>query len=101
MAEKEVITTEATENEEVKAVKQTKQVATKETKAKKAKVKEKKGGNKFKAYISEIKKVTWPSFKEVVSRTGVVLAFVGIFVVVLLGMSLGLRPLFNLLTSFM
>ena len=35
--------------------------------------------------ISELKKVTWPTFAEVVKRTGVVLAFVIIFGVIIFG----------------
>ena len=34
---------------------------------------------------SELKKVTWPSFKEVVKQTSIVLAIVIVFAVVLLG----------------
>lgn len=38
-----------------------------------------------KGTASELKKVTWPSFSEVVRRTGVVLAVVLIFAVILFG----------------
>ena len=34
---------------------------------------------------SELKKVTWPKFKEVVKQTGIVLVFVIVFAVVLFG----------------
>lgn len=34
---------------------------------------------------NELKKVTWPSFKEVVKQTGIVLVFVLVFGVVLFG----------------
>lgn len=34
---------------------------------------------------NELKKVTWPGFKQVVKQTGIVLAFVLIFGIVLLG----------------
>jgi len=40
---------------------------------------------KAKETISEIKKVTWPTFGEVVRKTGVVLAVVIIFAVVIFG----------------
>ena len=44
----------------------------------------KKRGNVFKETFSELKKVTWPSFSTVVKQTGIVLAVVLIFLVVLL-----------------
>ncbi len=56
-------------------------------------------GRKFKATISELKKVTWPSFGEVVKQTGTVLAFVMFFTVVLLGMNYLMQLLFTLFTS--
>lgn len=34
---------------------------------------------------NELKKVTWPKFKDVVKQTGIVLVFVLVFAVVLLG----------------
>lgn len=34
---------------------------------------------------NELKKVSWPSFKEVVKQTGIVLAFVVVFAIVLFG----------------
>ena len=40
---------------------------------------------KIKEIFSELKKVTWPSFKEVVKQTSIVLAIVVVFAVVLLG----------------
>jgi len=51
-------------------------------KDKKNKKKEKKQGGlgrKTKETMSELKKVTWPSFGEVAKKTGVVVAFVLIF----------------------
>ena len=54
-------------------------------KGKKEKVKEKgKLARKARETTSELKKVTWPTFKDVVKRTGVVLAVVVIFAVILL-----------------
>ncbi len=41
---------------------------------------------KTKETMSELKKVTWPKFPEVVKRTGVVLAVVLIFAVILFGL---------------
>lgn len=55
-------------------------------KGKKEKVKEKgKLARKARETTSELKKVTWPTFKDVVKRTGVVLAVVVIFAVILFG----------------
>ncbi len=57
----------------------------KNSKSKKKDKKEKRGlGKKVKDTASELKKVTWPSFKEVVKKTGVVFAVVIFFGVVLL-----------------
>ena len=36
-------------------------------------------GKKTKETMSELKKVTWPSFGEVVKKTGIVIAFVVLF----------------------
>lgn len=52
---------------------------------------------KAKETISEIKKVTWPTFGEVCKRTGVVLVVVLIFAVVIFGMDTGLYHLVKLL----
>ena len=42
---------------------------------------------KTKATVSELKKVTWPTFGQTVKQTGVVIGFVLIFIVVLLGVN--------------
>ncbi len=61
-------------------------------------VKEKKGlVRKTKETISELKKVTWPSFGEVVKKTGIVVAFVLIFGVFIFGVNTLLGGLVNLL----
>ncbi len=52
---------------------------------------------KTKETVSELKKVTWPTFKEVVKKTGVVLVVVLIFAVVLFGIDYLLGLLFGLL----
>ena len=77
-------------------------VANKKTpKASKKAKSEKKGGigKKFKETASELKKVNWPTFSQVVKKTGVVLAVVIIFAVVLFGIHYLLGLLFNWLTS--
>lgn len=52
---------------------------------------------KAKETMSELKKVTWPSFAEVCKRTGVVLVVVLVFAVVIFGIDTGLGALVNLL----
>lgn len=65
-----------------------------------AKPKEKKQrGKAIKETFSELKKVTWPSFGEVVKQTGIVLVVVLVFLVVLIGFDLGLGKLYDLLVT--
>lgn len=52
---------------------------------------------KAKETISEIKKVTWPSFGEVCKKTGVVLVVVLIFAIVIFGIDTGLGALMGLI----
>lgn len=67
---------------------------------KKSKVKKpSKTAKRIKETTSELKKVTWPSFGTVVKKTGVVLAVVLIFAVVLFGIDRLLSWLFELLTT--
>lgn len=47
--------------------------------------------------MSELKKVTWPTFGEVCKKTGVVLVVVLVFAVVIFGIDAGLGALVNLL----
>lgn len=54
-------------------------------------------GRKFKEVFSELKKVSWPSFKSVVKNTGVVIVVVLVFTVVLFGIDRGLAALYNLI----
>ena len=58
-------------------------------KKKDKKKKEKTGGigKKTKETMSELKKVTWPSFGEVVKKTGVVIAFVVLFGLLFFGIN--------------
>ena len=56
-------------------------------------------GDKIKGTYNELKKVTWPSFGKVVKQTGVVLAFVIVFVVILLGFNSLFGWLFDLFTN--
>ena len=80
---KKQATIEETKNEDVSVTKEKVQSKEKENKKdKKNKKKEKKSGGlgkKTKETMSELKKVTWPTFGEVAKKTGVVIAFVLIF----------------------
>ena len=71
-------------------------------KSKKQKVKKQsKTAKRIKETTSELKKVTWPTFGTVVKKTGVVLAVVIIFAVILFGIDRLLAWLFELLTTSM
>ena len=59
----------------------------------------KKIGRKFKEVFSEIKKVSWPSFKTIAKNTGIVLGIVAIFLVIIALMDLGLGVLLDLVTG--
>ena len=54
-------------------------------------------GKKIKELFSELKKVSWPSFGKVVKQTGVVIAVVIIFAVIVFGIDRLLAFLFGLL----
>jgi preprotein translocase SecE subunit len=47
-------------------------------------------GAKIKDVFSELKKVSWPTFSKVVKQTGIVLAVVAIFLVVITAFDFGL-----------
>ena len=70
-------------------------------KDKKKDKKDKKDGliKKTKATASELKKVTWPSFGEVVKKTGIVIAFVIIFGLLVFGVDTLLGYLVTLLVQ--
>ena len=53
-------------------------------------------GTKIKDVFSELKKVNWPTFAKVVKQTGVVLAVVVIFLVVITAFDFGLMELLKL-----
>ncbi len=55
-------------------------------------------GAKCKDVFSELKKVNWPTFVQVVKQTGIVLAVVLIFMVVIFAFDLGLSKLLQLIT---
>lgn len=51
----------------------------------------------FKDVISELKKVTWPTGKDLLKYTGAVIAFIIVIAVIVGLMDLGLSTLFNLM----
>lgn len=107
-------TTEAvvvTDESEVKPAKEEEKVSknskqenkSKDDKSKNKKDKKPKEKGKFKRKaretMSELKKVTWPSFGEVCKKTGIVLSVVVVFGLVLFGLDALLGFLFGLLTK--
>ncbi|MCI6572780.1 MAG: preprotein translocase subunit SecE [Firmicutes bacterium] len=72
--------------------------AQKDKKVKKEK-KPSKAGKRAKETFSELKKVTWPTFPKVVKQTGIVLAVVLFFGVVLFAFDYILKFLFKLMNS--
>ena len=68
--------------------------------AKKANKKKRKSPARFfKDIISELKKVTWPTAKELVKYAGAVLAFIIVLAIIVGLMDLGLRSLFGLVIN--
>lgn len=76
-----------TETKEVKANKQkVVEVKAKDVKKKKEKTKKpSKVGKALKDTKNELKKISWPKFKDVVKQTGIVLVVVIVFTIVLFG----------------
>ncbi len=54
-------------------------------------------GKKFKDIFSELKKVSWPTFSKVLKKTGIVLAVVLVFLVVITAFDFGLSELIKLI----
>lgn len=68
--------------------------------AKKANKKKRKSPARFfKDIVSELKKVTWPSGKELMKYTGAVLAFIIVLAIIVGLMDLGLTSLFGLVLN--
>ncbi len=55
-------------------------------------------GTKIKDVFSELKKVNWPNFSKVVKQTGVVLAVVLLFLVIITAFDFGLYELLKLVS---
>ena len=90
---------EAVVENDKKAVKEEATTTAKKDKKQKSKKDKKpsKVAKKTKEVFSELKKVTWPKFSTVVKQTGVVIAVVIFFTVVLFGFDRLLSLLINLL----
>ena len=56
-------------------------------------------GRKLKETVSELKRVTWPTFPKVVKSTCVVLTVVVVFLVIVTGINFGLQKLLELITG--
>lgn len=56
-------------------------------------------GSKIKDIFSELKKVSWPTFGKVLKETGIVLAVVLVFLVVITAFDFGLDELLKLITG--
>lgn len=82
--------------------KKDKEIAKDKAKKKKEEQRERAGKITLKQRIketgSELKKVSWPSFKEVMKKTGVVIAVVLFFAVILFAFDYLLSVLYNLMT---
>lgn len=87
--------------EKVEDKKTSKQSPQKKDNKKKKDKQPSKTGRRIKETASELKKVTWPTFPDVVKKTCVVLAVVLIFAVVLFGIDRLLAWVFDLLTNTM
>jgi preprotein translocase subunit SecE len=55
-------------------------------------------GNKIKDVFSELKRVSWPTFTKVLKQTGIVLAVVLVFLVVITAFDFGLMQLLRLVS---
>ena len=97
--ENEVTNVEESKQPEIKPAKETSKVKDTKKKEKKKEKRVSKTGKRIKETASELKKVTWPTFGSVVKKTGVVLAVIVIFAVVLFGIDRLLAWLFDLLTN--
>ena len=56
-------------------------------------------GAKIKDIFSELKKVSWPTFGKVIKETGIVLAVVLVFLVVITAFDVGLDAVLKLITG--
>lgn len=57
-------------------------------------------GRKLKETFSELKRVSWPTFGKALKATGVVLAIVLVFTIVVTGVNYGFSELLKFITSW-
>ena len=95
----EVLTEVSKKDLKAKAKVEKNSKTSKQTKTqKKAKV-EKQKRSRVKETISELKKVSWPSFGKACKQTGTVLAVVAVFMLVILGIDSLLTWIINLIVN--
>ncbi|MBR7186024.1 MAG: preprotein translocase subunit SecE [Clostridia bacterium] len=56
-------------------------------------------GIRLKETFSELKRVTWPTLPKALKSTGIVLAFVAVFLVIITAVNIGFTELLQLLTD--
>ena len=88
----------STQNESVESKKTADKKAQKKDKNKKPNIFVRMG-RRLKETFSELKRVTWPTFPKALKATGVVLAIVLIFAVLVTGVNYGFGQLLSLLTK--
>ena len=76
-----------------------KEKASKQTKTQKKAKSDKQKRSRVKETISELKKVSWPSFGKACKQTGTVLAVVAVFMLVVLGIDSLLTWIINLIVN--
>ena len=98
--QKEAVVSDTLSKEQQKQEKEKQKRIEKEKKQKRIEKekKEKKGlFKRLREAWGELKKTTWPTFSQVVKKTGVVLLVVVLFTIVLFGIDYGLGALYRLL----
>ncbi len=94
------VLTEVSKKEMKKQAKANEEKASKQSKTSKKKVNNAKPKrNRFKEIFSELKKVSWPTFKQTCKQTGTVLVVVAVFMLVVLGIDSLLSWIINLIVN--
>ena len=94
------VLTEVSKKEMKKQTKANEAKASKQSKTSKKKAKaDKPKRNRVKETFSELKKVSWPSFKQACKQTGTVLVVVAVFMLVVLGIDSLLSWIINLIVN--
>lgn len=94
------VLTEVSKKEMKKQTKANEAKASKQSKTSKKKAKaDKPKRNRVKETFSELKKVSWPSFKQACKQTGTVLVVVAVFMLVILGIDSLLSWIINLIVN--